>query len=79
LFTGCLFTHRCYAKYGHTARGTKVLFLLVHLLLTLMLVLLIVMLLLQLLIWSTDRGIPRFGGQTIKFNDLECRPSNSMS
>ena len=63
----------------HLVSNDKVLFLLVHLLLTLMLVLLIVMLLLQLLIWSTDRGIPRFGGQTIKFNDLECRPSNSMS
>jgi hypothetical protein len=57
----------------------KVLFLLVRLLLTLMLVLLIVMLLLRLRIWSNDRGIPRFGGQTIKFNDLERRPSNSMS
>ena len=48
-------------------------------LLTLMLVLLIVMLLLRLRIWSIDRGIPGFGGQTIKFNDLEWRPSNSMS
>ena len=63
----------------HLVSNDKGLFLLLHLLLTLMLVLLIVMLLLQLLIWSTDRGIPRFGGQTIKFNDLECRPSNSMS
>ena len=63
----------------HLVSNDKVLFLLWRLLLTLMLVLLIVMLLLRLRMWSTDRGIPGFGGQTIKFNDLEWRPSNSMS
>ena len=29
--------------------------------------------------WSADRQIRRFGEQTVIFDDLECRPSNSMN
>ena len=28
--------------------------------------------------WSADRQIRRFGLQTVKFDELECRPSKSM-